>query len=312
MMIALASIALGFVLLTWSADHLVEHSARLAQHLGVSPFIIGITVIGFGTSAPELMVSAIASIRGNGGLAIGNAIGSNIANIGLVLGSCGLMIPLVIRKVTCQRELPFVLLAGVVATVLCLDGTLSRLDGIILLTGLAGFLYWSVITARSTRITDETTVFRDEQFIPGIAWIIVSIVVLVAASRILVFGAVGLATILGVSELVIGLTVIALGTSLPELAAGIAGVRKGLTDMVVGNVIGSNVFNSLGVLGVTGLVRSTSVDADALHRDFPIMLGFTLAALVFGVTRSRISRTEGGILLAAFIGYMVVLYIDTA
>ena len=310
MLVALAGIVVGFVLLAWSADQLVEHSAKLARQLGVSPFIIGLTVIGFGTSAPELLVSAMASMRGNGSLAVGNAIGSNIANIGLVMGSCGLFVPLVIKAHAVRREFPLLFLAAVLATVVCLDGSLSRADGLILVAGLGAFLYWCIKTHSSTVILDENSDAREESYLTGALWIIGSIIVLVAAARILIFGAVQIAIMMGVSELVIGLTVIALGTSLPELAASIAGARKGLTEMVVGNIIGSNIFNSLGVLGVTGLVRATDIEPAALMRDFPIMLGFTLAAWVFGITRSRVSRTEGGMLLAAFLGYMLVLLIQ--
>jgi cation:H+ antiporter len=310
MLVAIASIIGGFVLLTWSADHLVEHSAKLTLQMGVSPFIIGVTVIGFGTSAPELLVSAMASMRGNGSLAVGNAIGSNIANIGLVMGSCGLFVPLVIKAHAIRQEFPLLFLAAIVAILVCLDGSLSRVDGLILVSGLGAFLYWSIKTHSSTVVVDEITDTSEERYLTGILWIIASIILLVIASRFLIVGAVELAKMMGVSELVIGLTVIALGTSLPEFAASVAGARKGMTDMVVGNIIGSNIFNSLGVLGITGLVRATEIDPDALTRDLPIMLCFTLAAWLFGITRSRVSRTEGGLLLAAFLVYMVVLCIQ--
>jgi cation:H+ antiporter len=309
--LSLTCIILGFILLAWSADHLVEHASLLAKQLGVSPFVVGVTVIGFGTSAPELLVSAIASITGNGGLAVGNALGSNIANIGLVLGSCSLAIPLVISNAACRRELPLVFLAALFAWILCLDGTLSRLDGLALGAGLIGFLYLSVKTAVPMGLIDGDEPMPEASIPRRAAWIVGSVLLLVIASRVLIFGAVGLATKLGVSQLLIGLTVIALGTSLPELAASFAGARKGLTDMVVGNIIGSNIFNSLGVLGVAGMVRSTTLDADALRRDFPVMIAFTLAMWAFGITRSQISRTEGIILLAAFIGYMAVLCIQS-
>lgn len=314
--IAAALVLVGFFLLIWSADLLVDNASELAGNLGISTFLVGIVVVGFGTSAPELFVSAMASLEGKGNLALGNALGSNITNIGMVLGCAALVRALPVSRSTATRDLPIVLLAGVLAILLILDGLLSFLDGILLLGVLIGYLVWSSTTQQNQQPTPSATdpaantVNSDNKKSTAFyaALTIFSIVILMVASKILVTGAVTIAEYFGVGELVIGLTIVAIGTSLPELAAAIAAARKGVHEMIIGNIIGSNVFNTLGVLGLTGTLQATDIDTSALWRDFPVMFAFTILMLIFALTKGRFGRTQGAILLTgylAYIGYLI-------
>lgn len=307
--VAIALVLAGFILLMWSADKLVDNASELAGRLGVSTFLVGIIVVGFGTSAPELFVSAMAALEDKGNLALGNALGSNITNIGLVLGSAALIKALPVNRSTATKDIPIVLVTGLLAIFLILDGQLSHIDGLILIGILVSYLIWS---AKSSQ-TSESSQQNDHQPSDAplwlcTAWTIGSIVVLIIASRILVEGAVTIAEFFEVGELIIGLTIMAIGTSLPELAAAIAAARKGVHDMIIGNIIGSNVFNTLGVLGVTGAIRTTEIDISALWRDFPIMFIFTVLMLVFALTRGKFSRLEGGVLLIGYLSYLGYLF----
>jgi cation:H+ antiporter len=308
MLIPILAIITGFILLVWSADQLVEYASRLAINLGVSNLLIGILIIGFGTSAPELFVSALAAWQDKGNLALGNALGSNITNIGLVLGSAACVATLAISKSTARTDIPAVIAVALIAVAVILDGHLSRTDGVILLLVLAGYLIWSVVKERTS---DEELPDERSSNSVALAWTIASIVILVIASRILVYGSVEIATYLGVSELIIGLTIIAIGTSLPELAAAIAAARKNVHDMIIGNIVGSNIFNTLGVLGITGVVRATEINQAALWRDFPVMLAITLLLLVIALSKQSVSRTSGVILLSCYVSYICYLAYST-
>lgn len=304
---AIALVLVGFFLLIWSADLLVDNASELAGKLGISTFLVGVIVVGFGTSAPELFVSAMASLQGKGNLALGNALGSNITNIGMVLGCAALVRTLPVSRSAATRDLPMVLLAGVLAILLILDGLLSFLDGILLLSVLIGYLVWSSKTQNNQPPEPVTVKAADENKKSTsiyAAWTVFSIVLLMFASKILVTGAVTIAEYFGVGELIIGLTIVAIGTSLPELAAAIAAARKGVHDMIIGNIIGSNVFNTLGVLGLTGALKATEIDTSALWRDFPVMFTFTLLMIIFALIKGRFGRTEGGIMLAGYIAYI--------
>jgi len=311
LILAIALVLAGFVLLMWSADKLVDNASEMAGRLGVSTFLVGIIVVGFGTSAPELFVSAMAALENKGNLALGNALGSNITNIGLVLGSAALIKALPVSRNTAQKDMPIVIGVGLLAIALVFDGHLSGIDGTILLAILLGYLVWSAISSNDTTQDQPTNHLATSQPTWSCAaWTVGSIVLLVIASRILVLGAVTIAEYFEVGELVIGLTIVAIGTSLPELAAAIAAARKGVHDMIIGNIIGSNIFNTLGVLGITGALRATNVDTSALWRDFPIMFAFTIAMLIFSLTKGSFSRREGGILLlgyASYIGYLLYI-----
>jgi len=309
----------GFLLLMWSADLLVDNASALAAQMGISTFLVGIIVVGFGTSAPELFVSAMAAIQDRGNLALGNALGSNITNIGLVLGSAALVRALPVTKTTARVDLPIVIGTGVLAIVLVLDGELSHIDGFILLAVLISYLFWSARNsegaggepsieklASNPRDLDLSHLDhpRGKSTLTCAAFTIVSIVLLMVASRMLVVGSVRIAEFIGVGELIIGLTIVAIGTSLPELAAAIAAARKGVHDMIIGNIIGSNVFNTLGVLGVTGAIKVTEIDTNALARDFPIMFAFTVLMFIFALTKGTFSRFEGGLLLFGYLAYL--------
>ena len=317
MLLHLAAIAAGFVLLVWGADRFVAGAAGAARALGVAPLIIGLTIVGFGTSAPELLVSAMAAVSGNPDLGVGNAIGSNITNIALILGTTAVVTPLFVRSETLRRELPLLMVIMLVSIGLLVDLELDRLDGIILLVALIGFVGWLVRIAKTSKKTDpmvaEFTAEIPEEMPLSRAtgWLVLGLAVLLASSRMLVWGAVNIATALGVSDLVIGLTVVAVGTSLPELAASIVAAKRNEHDIAVGNVLGSNVFNLLGVMGLPGVIRPGPIPDEVLTRDFPIMIALTLAFffLAHGIGKAgHFSRLSGVLLLASFVAYQLILY----
>jgi len=312
------ALIIGFILLVWSADRFVLGSAATAKNLGVSPLIIGMTIMGFGTSAPELLVAGIASLNNNPGLAIGNAVGSNIANIAMVLGVTSLIAPMSVDSNTLRREFPIMFLVMLLAYVLMFDGELGRLDGIVLLAGLVSLIIWMVRMGIKTKnISDPLqTELIDE--VPSelpmksaIFWIIVGLGILIFSSYILVWGATGIARAFGVSDLIIGLTIVAIGTSLPELAASVMGALKGEHEIALGNVIGSNMFNILGVLGVAGAIQPSHFMPGVLLRDFPVMIGLTIALffMAYGFRGpGHINRIEGAILTSTFAAYLAYLY----
>ncbi len=316
MLLSIAAIVVGLAILVWSADRFVDGAAAIAKHLGVSNLIIGITVIGFGTSAPEIAVSVIAVLEEVPGIAVGNAIGSNIANIGLILGITALLAPFSVSSGLIRSEYPL-LFAATAVLVWCLyDLQLDRLDGFLLLGLLVIIMGYMIHSHRSTKseATDEDE--GDESMSSKTAWlwILLGLVLLIGSSRMLVWGASNIAQSLGVSDLVIGLTIVALGTSLPELAASIASLKKSIADMAIGNVIGSNLFNSLAVVGIPPLIHGFEVDSAALHRDVPVMVVFTLVlfAMSFGRNQrlNQIGRFKGALLFASFAAYQCYLYFE--
>ena len=313
LLIAASLVLAGFLLLIWSADLLVDNASDLASKMGVSTFLVGIIVVGFGTSAPELFVSAMAALQDRGNLALGNALGSNITNIGLVLGSAALVRVLPVTSSMAKIDLPLVIGAGILAVLLTFDGVLSRLDGVVLIVVLISYLIWSAKnpndSTSESQDTDKINLQEAEQesqktILKSSLLTIGSIVLLMIASRMLVIGAEDIAIYFGVSELIIGLTIIAIGTSLPELAAAVAAARKGVHDMIIGNIIGSNVFNTLGVLGVTGVIKVTQIDTSALVRDFPVMFAFTMTMFLFALVKGSFNRLAGGIFVIAYISYL--------
>ncbi len=316
----LGAVALGIVALVWGADRFVLGAAGVARNLGVSTLVIGLVIVGFGTSAPELLVSAMAGLDGATGLAVGNALGSNIANIGLVLGTTALIVPLAVHSGVLKREFPVLLFMCFAVLILLWDGYLGRLDGFILVAALVGLIYWTVRLALRERDHDplqaEVAEEIPESITMGAAvlWLVVGLVVLLAGARMVVWGAVNIAHAFGVSEVIIGLTIVAIGTSLPELAASIMGALKGEPDLAIGNVVGSNLFNLLGVLGLPALIHPEVLDASVLSRDYPVMLGLTLALFLLVYSRRRtprIGRGSGFLLLGAYGAYMTTLYFVT-
>ena len=308
----------GFILLTWSADRFVTGAAAVAWNLNISPLIIGLTIVSLGTSAPEILVSGMAAWQGNAGLSIGNALGSNIINIALVLGMTALITPLNVHSSILRRELPVLMGIMLFAWFLLQDGSLGRIDGSLLLGGMVLLLAWMTrmgIQSQGTR--DPMDEEFAEEIQTGISmkralfWLLLGSVFLLISSRLLIWGAVSVAHHLGISDLVIGLTIVALGTSLPELAASLMSALKHEHDIAIGNVIGSNMFNLLAVLGLPGLIAPGPIDPAVINRDFPVMVGLTVALFIMAYGfrgPGRINRYEAGLLLIAFIGYQTLLY----
>ena len=315
------AVVVGLALLVWGSDRFVHGASATARNLGVSPLIIGLTIVGVGTSAPEALVSVTAALNGNPGIAIGNALGSNIANIGLVLGITALVRGVTVRSKIFRLEFPIMFGVIGLAWLLLSDGTLDESDGLILsLAFLLLLLFMTVIAVRARRWDPLQREFTRE--IPvdvgtamALLWFVIGLAALLIGSKIIVWGAVSIARSLEVSDLLIGLTVIAVGTSLPELAASITSVLKNEPDIAVGNVIGSNMFNVLPVLALPGLIAPTPVPPEALQRDFPVMLTLSVALVVmaWGFRGSgRIARWEGGVLLLAFFCYQGLLYVSAS
>ena len=308
----------GFILLTWSADRFVTGAASVAWNLNISPLIIGLTIVSLGTSAPEILVSGMAAWQGNAGLSIGNALGSNIINIGLVLGMTALITPLNVHSSILRRELPVLMGIMLFAWFLLQDGSLGRIDGSLLLGGMVLLLAWMTrmgIQSQGTR--DPMDEEFAEEIQTGISmkralfWLLVGSIFLLISSRLLIWGAVSIAHHLGISDLIIGLTIVALGTSLPELAASLMSALKHEHDIAIGNVIGSNMFNLLAVLGLPGLIAPGPIAPAVINRDFPVMVGLTVALFIMAYGfrgPGRINRYEAGLLLIAFIGYQTLLY----
>jgi cation:H+ antiporter len=318
MLLSIVAIVIGLVVLVWSADLFVDGAAGVARNLGMSTLLVGMIVIGFGTSAPEMSVSVLAAMQGNPGIALGNAYGSNITNIALILGITALISPVVIRSQVLRSELPILLGVTLLAYFHLQDGQITRIEGIIELVVLIVVFTWMTLQSRKksaegdilgVEIAEEL-----EQMKPIKAWglLVVGLVLLVISSRMLVWGSVNIAHSFGVSDLIIGLTVIAIGTSLPELASSIAAARKGEHDLAVGNVIGSNLFNTLAVVGLAGAIHPMQVPAEVISRDWIVMLSLTLLLFALGYTRKEageksISRLAGGFLVTIYIGYTLYL-----
>ncbi|HET6593526.1 MAG TPA: calcium/sodium antiporter [Xanthomonadales bacterium] len=321
MLIAIAQLLGGFILLVWGADRLVAGASALARNLGVSPLIIGLTIIAFGTSAPELVVSGVAASRGNPALAVGNAIGSNIANIGLILGLTAFIYPLRVESETLRREYPLLTLIMVGSFIMAADLMFSRTEGWLLLTGLVALVIW-MIRFGLRRGPDDPLAAEFAAEIPrdmatgqAVTWLLVGLVILPMSSKFLVEGAIHIARSLEVSEAVIGLTVMALGTSLPELAAALTSALRHEDDLAIGNVIGSNMFNILGVLGLAAVIQPVEVELLMLKQDFPVMFLFTvlLFFMAYGITGpGRISRKSAVLLLSLYLAYQVLVWVTAA
>ncbi|WP_067662805.1 calcium/sodium antiporter [Ferrimonas marina] len=316
MILNLLLLLLGLGLLVWSADRFVFGAAAVARNLGLPPLIIGLTIVSMGSSAPEAMVAASAALEGKLDTAVGNVIGSNIANITLILGASALLRPLLVSSSTLVKEMPLMLAATILAGYLMHDLELSRWDGIILGAAFVGVMGYLVLSALRAREKDllmaevEDEVPTDIPMAKALLWLTVGMVVLPFAADMMVEHAVVIARHFGLSDLVIGLTIIAVGTSLPELAACIAGLLKGEDDLVIGNVVGSNLFNILAVLAIPTLIAPGAIDAAAAGRDFYIMLATSLVPLlVLLLKRNRsFGRPEGALLVLCFIAYQISLF----
>lgn len=313
MLMSLAAIALGLAVLVWSADRFVDGASATARYAGMPPLLIGMVIVGFGTSAPEIVVSIIAALEGNPGLALGNAYGSNIANIGLILGVTALISPIAVHSQVLRKELPILLLITLLSLGLLWNGWLARTDAMVLLGVFVLLMGWSIMQGmrdgNDAMATDEARELDENQMTlkQALFWLVAGLVLLIISSRILVWGAVNVAQAFGVSDLIIGLTIVAVGTSLPELASSIAAIRKNEHDLAIGNVIGSNLFNTLAVVGLAGIIHPLEVATEVISRDFMVMGALTLSLFVLGYgfsgRQGRINRVEGGLLLLAYGGY---------
>ncbi len=316
MTLAFFSVAFGLALLVWSADRFIEGSAATARHFGMPPLLVGMVVIGFGTSAPEMVVSAISATQGNPGIALGNAYGSNIANIALILGLTALISPITVHSQVLRKELPILAGVTILAGWQLWDGEITRLDALVLLGVFAGLMAWTI--RQGMRKQDDALGAEMEQELKvhamplnrAIAWLVIGLILLVASSRILVWGAVEIAHGFGVSDLIIGLTIVAVGTSLPELASSIIATRKGEHDIALGNILGSNMFNTLAAVGIAGAIHPMTVGPEVFTRDIMVMAALTASLFVIGYGfrgPGRINRIEGAALLSCYVGYTVYL-----
>jgi len=334
MILSIAAIVVGLILLVWSADRFVDGAVGVAQFFGMSTFLIGMIIVGFGTSAPEIVVSILSALNDTPQLALGNAYGSNIANIALILGVTALIIPVVVKKEAMKRDIPILMAMTVLTVFLLMDGNVSLVDGLVLLlsfVAIMAFNIWSELRAKRKRKKAAETDELDSEFsskgpvsiVKSLLLLLAGLTLLIVSSRMLVWGAINVAQALGVSDLLIGLTIVAVGTSLPELASSIAAARKGENDLAVGNVIGSNVFNTLVVVGIAAVITPIkAMDAEVLSRDLPIMSALTLLLFLicfpfFKSKRAKASRKKeerfgfgrigGALFLSLYVAYLVLL-----
>ena len=318
MVLYLSAIIAGFAILVWSADKFVDGAASTARHLGMPSLLIGILIVGFGTSAPAMVVSAIAAMEDNPSLALGNALGSNIVNIALILGVTAIVAPITVNSKIVKKEIPLLLLIVLASGYLLFDNTLTFNEGLILLFGFFSLVGWSIFAAIKGKGDALESEMEDElvehamSLKVGIIWLLIGLVLLIASSRLLVWGAVGIAHEFSVSDLIIGLTIVALGTSLPELAASVIAARKGEHDIAIGNVVGSNMFNILAVIGIaTVIAPMNNIPFEVLQRDWIVMLALTIALLVmaygFKGKDGKITRLEGTILIICYVAYNTYL-----
>ncbi|MAD04535.1 calcium/sodium antiporter [Pseudoalteromonas shioyasakiensis] len=309
---------IGFAALVWSADRFVYGAAALAKNMGIPTLIIGLTVVAMGSSAPEMMVSASAALADKTDTAVGNAVGSNITNILLVLGVTALLRPLSVSSLTLKREMPLVLLISVAAWYVFSDNYFSFTEGIALMVAFAVFIGGLVIVSLRAKNQDDPFVSEACEDVPNdvstksaVFWLVIGMILLPISSHFLVGSAVDIAKYFGLSDLVIGLTIIAIGTSLPELAACIAGVLKNEDDLALGNIVGSNIFNLLAVLPLAGIINPSIIDPSAANRDALIMIAATVVLMAMSLNfkgARRINRVEGGFLLVAFIAYQGYIF----
>ncbi len=316
LILPIVALVAGLALLVWSADLFISGSSSIATHLGMSPFLVGMIIVGFGTSAPELLVSALSSFQGNPGIALGNAYGSNIVNIGLILGITAIMRTVNVPVVVCKKELRLLMVITVISAFLLLDSLVSRLNAILLLTIFFIWLYRSMKAGAVGEKIEEIEIAKGDaalaECIPAsrsVVYLVVGLIFLLLASRTAVWGAVKVATVLGVSDLVIGLTIVAIGTSLPELASSIAASRKGEHDIVLGNIVGSNVFNTLAVVGLAGVIHPINAERALLYRDISVMAFLTLLLWFLGFKFGRLSRRSGLIFVVVYFLYLAALLV---
>ncbi len=309
----------GLLLLIWGADRFVHGAAATARNLGIPPLLIGLTIVALATSAPEILVSLVAALRGEPDLAIGNAIGSNIANVGLVLGVVAILRPIELKSATLRREMPALLAVSLLTVSLFLDSYLGRVDGLVLLAGLVIVMIWLLRLGMRSASSDPLQAEFDAE-IPkhmsmrtAIFWLLVGVATLLVGAQFMVDGAINIAKALGVSEVVIGITMVALATSLPELAVSAVAAFRGEYGLAIGNIVGSNIFNLLAVIGVAAVIQPAALPPSVLSLHIFVMVAFTL--VLFAMTyeyegRGQITRFEGFALIAAYVGYQTYVVVQ--
>lgn len=318
MLLAALAIIGGLILLIWSADRFVDGAAATARAFGMPQLLIGIVVIGFGTSAPEMIVSSLSALNGNPGIALGNAYGSNITNIALILGLTALISPLAVNSQILKLELPILIAVTALSAYLIYDNTVSRLDAVILLAVFGIYMIWTIrqgLQNKNDSLAADVQQELNEQesmtLRAALIWVFIGLLLLIISSQLLVWGAVQVAQYFGVSDLIIGLTIVAVGTSLPELASSLVAAKKGEVDLAVGNIIGSNLFNTLAVVGIAGAISPMQVEPEVFTRDMLVMSVFSVILLFLGFgfnkNQGRISRLEGLFLFTGYIAYTLYL-----
>ena len=324
MLLSVVAVLVGLSFLVWSADKFVDGAVGVAKFMGMSTLLIGMVVVGFGTSAPEMVVSALSAAQHNPELALGNAYGSNIANIALILGFTAVVRPVVVKNIALKRDLPVLIVVTAFSIFLVSNLSVTRMDGVIMLAVFALAMGINVVSEMRQKKSLASAVVEEKTSAPvslwkSLFWLLFGLAVLVASSRLLVWGAVEIARSLGVSDLLIGLTIVAVGTSLPELASSIAAARKGEDDLAFGNIVGSNLFNTLLVVGIAAVIDPMEkVSSSILYRDMPLMSVLTVLLFVFGlpvrkvdgVRRGRINRVEGAVFVVLYISYLVYLVLE--
>jgi len=312
MILPFIAVGFGLLLLVWSADRFIEGSSATARHFGMPPLLIGMIIVGFGTSLPEMVVSALAASQGNPGIALGNAYGSNITNIALILGITAIIRPIAVHSQVLRQELPILTIVTALAAWQLRDDQITHRDAIILLSVFFVLMAWTIrrgVQLKTDSFANEMEQDLDQRHLPlrlAIIWLIIGLTTLIVSSRILIWGAVAIAHGLGVNDLIIGLTIVAVGTSLPELASSVIATRKGEHDIALGNVIGSNLFNTLAVVGIAGAIHPMTVGPEVFNRDIATMAALTLFLFVIGYGfrgPGRINRLEGTLLLIFYFGY---------
>ena len=331
MILSIVAIVVGLVLLVWSADWFVDGAVGVAHFFGMSTFLIGMVIVGFGTSAPEMVVSVLSALNDTPQLALGNAYGSNIANIALILGVTALIIPVVVQKQAMSRDIPILIAMTVLTVFLLIDGNVSRMDGIVLLLAFVAIMAFNIMSELRQKRKRKKSAAADDldseygsaekvSIVRSSLLLLMGLLLLIVSSRMLVWGAVNVAQALGVSDLLIGLTIVAVGTSLPELASSIAAARRGENDLAVGNVIGSNIFNTLVVVGLASVIAPIqAADPEVMSRDVPIMSALTLFLFLicipvkkkYGKRVSGFGRIGGALFLSLYVAYLVLLGIQT-
>lgn len=318
MTLAILSLIGGIGLLMWSANRFIDGAAATARYLGMPPLLIGMLIVGFGTSAPEMVVSAQTALQGSPGLALGNAYGSNISNIGLILGLTAIISPIAIHSQVLRKEFPLLIGVTILAAWQLWDGEISRLDAAVLLLGFLGFVVWSIWQSRQQKDDAYGVEIEHHLTTPEISrgrallLLVLGLVLLIISSRILVWGAVGIAQAIGMSDLIIGLTVVAVGTSLPELASSLIAARRGEDDISLGNILGSNLFNTLAVVGIASSIQPIVVGPEVLTRDVLVMAVITVVLFLMGFSRrgnGSIGRGKGLLLLVSYAVYTAYLII---